>query len=90
MLTVTRFTSKTCQPCQQLHPIFQQLENELNNETDSIIFQTIDTDNQRQTAIDNNVSSVPTVILSKNGQQVYRFSGVLPKQTITGIIRKYL
>jgi thioredoxin 1 len=56
----------------------------------NVSFQTIDVDQNRDTALENNVSSVPTVIFEKEGQQVYRFSGVLPKSVIAGIIKKYL
>ena len=40
--------------------------------------------------LEKGISSVPTVILEKDGQQVYRFSGVLPKSVIAGIIRQHL
>ena len=86
MLTVKRYTATWCQPCTQLAPIFSELQNELTG----VQFQTIDVDNNRDLALENNISSVPTVILEKDGQQVYRFSGVLPKSVIAGIIRQHL
>jgi thioredoxin 1 len=60
------------------------------NEPGQVQFQTIDVDVNRDEALEKGISSVPTVILEKDGQQVYRFSGVLPKTTIAGIIRKHL
>ena len=86
MLIVKRYTAEWCQPCKPLAPIFNELQNEMTN----VSFQTIDVDQNRDTALENNVSSVPTVIFEKEGQQVYRFSGVLPKSVIAGIIKKYL
>lgn len=86
MLVIKRFTASWCQPCKALSPIF----NELQNEMLGVIFQTIDVDNNKDVASSNGVSSIPTVIIEKDGQQVYRFSGVLPKSTIIGIIKKYL
>ena len=44
----------------------------------------------KEAALHNGVSSIPTVILEKNGVSVYRFSGVLPKSVIAGIIKKHL
>ncbi len=86
MLLIKRYTAEWCQPCQYLAPIFNELENEMRE----VRFQTIDVDqNKEQTQLDN-VTSVPTVIIIKNGQQVYRFNGVLSKQVIAGIIKKYL
>jgi thioredoxin 1 len=86
MLTVKRYTATWCGPCKQLAPIFSELQGEI----PGVSFQTIDVDNNRDLALENNISSVPTVILEKDGQQVYRFSGVLPKSVIAGIIRQHL
>jgi thioredoxin 1 len=86
MLTVKRYTAEWCQPCKQLAPVFNELQNEMTN----VSFQTIDVDQNKRAALENNVSSIPTVILEEDGQQVYRFSGVLSKSVIAGIIKKYL
>ena len=90
MLVVKKYFATWCGPCKQLAPVFAELQNEMTNETDQIMFQTIDVDQNKEATIEANVSSVPTVILEKNGQQVYRFSGVIPKSVIAGIIKKYL
>ena len=90
MLVVKRFTAAWCQPCKQLAPVFEELQNEMTNEIDTIVFQTIDVDQNKQAALEANVSSVPTVIFEKDGQQVYRFSGALPKSVIVGTIQKFL
>ena len=90
MLTIKRYTATWCQPCKQLAPVFAELQNEMTNETDQIVFQTIDIDQNLNEALEKGISSVPTVVFEKNGQQVYRFSGVLPKTVIAGTIRKFL
>ena len=86
MVTVKRFSASWCQPCKQLAPIFSELQNEMTDVT----FETIDVDQNRESAIEQGIVSVPTVILEKDGEQVYRFSGVLPKSVIAGVIKKYL
>ena len=86
MLTVKRYSAKWCIPCQQLAPIFSELQQEMTN----VNFQTIDVDENKNAAVEANISGIPTVVLEKDGQQVYRFSGVLPKSVIAGIIKKYL
>lgn len=86
MVTVKRFTAAWCGPCKQLAPVFEELKNEITEVT----FETIDVDQNREAAIEQGISSVPTVILEQDGQQVYRFSGVLPKSVIAGVIKKYL
>lgn len=86
MIKVKRFTATWCGPCKVLAPIFSQLEQEMTNVT----FETIDVDQHKDLTAQFNVTSVPTIIIEKNGEQVYRFSGVLPKTVIAGTIQKYL
>jgi thioredoxin 1 len=90
MLVVKRYTAAWCGPCKQLAPVFSELQNEMINEASPITFQTIDVDQNRDAALEANVSSVPTVIFEKDGEPIYRFSGVLPKSVIAGTIRKFL
>jgi len=86
MLVVKRFTAAWCQPCKQLAPVFDALQNEMSE----VQFQTIDVDQNKDITLESNVSSVPTVIFEKDGLPVYRFTGVLPKSVIEGTIKKYL
>ena len=86
MLIVKRFTAAWCQPCKQLAPVFNELQSEMPN----VQFQTIDVDMDKASALENGVSSIPTVIFEKDGVYVYRFSGVIPKATIAGAIRQHL
>ena len=86
MLIVKRFTAAWCQPCKQLAPVFNELQSEMPN----VQFQTIDVDMDKASALENGVSSIPTVIFEKDGVSVYRFSGVIPKSTIAGAIRQHL
>jgi len=86
MLIVKRYTATWCGPCKQLAPAFDALQSEIPN----VQFQTIDVDQNRDAAVEANVSSVPTVVFEKDGIPVYRFSGVLPKSVIAGTIQKFL
>ena len=90
MLVIKRYTATWCQPCKQLAPVFDALQSEMTNERDQVSFQTIDVDQNKEAAVAANISGVPTVIFEKDGQQVYRFSGVLPKSVIAGAIRQHL
>jgi thioredoxin 1 len=86
MLIVKRFTAAWCIPCKQLAPVFNELQSEMPN----VQFQTIDVDMDKVSALENGVSSIPTVIFEKDGQQVYRFSGVIPKAAIAGAIKQHI
>jgi thioredoxin 1 len=85
MLTLKRYTATWCGPCKALSPIMNEIQSEVNG----VQFITIDVDQNRESATQNNVSSVPTVILEKNGQEVHRFTGVMPKQSILNLINQF-
>ena len=87
MLVVKRYTAAWCGPCKQLAPVFEELQNEMLNE---VMFRTIDVDENKEATVAANISSVPTVVFEKDGQQVYRFSGILTKSVIAGAIRQHL
>jgi thioredoxin 1 len=85
MITIKRYTAGWCGPCKALSPIMNEIQSEVNG----VQFITIDVDQNRESATQNNVSSVPTVILEKNGQEVHRFTGVMPKQSILNLINQF-
>lgn len=85
MIKVIRFTASWCGPCKMLAPIFGEVQNEVSD----VMFETIDVDTNRDKATQYSVSSVPTVIIEKDGQIVNRFSGVKPKTAIVSLINQY-
>ena len=85
MIKVIRFTASWCGPCKMLAPIFGEVQNEVSD----VMFETIDVDINRDKATQYLVSSVPTVIIEKDGQIVNRFSGVKPKTAIVSLINQY-
>ena len=74
MIKVTRYTAAWCGPCKQLAPLFEQLKTEYPN----VIFETIDVDMNKDAAIEDGVSSIPTVIIEREGAKA-RFVGLQPK-----------
>lgn len=85
MLTLKRYTATWCGPCKALSPIMNEIQSEVNG----VQFKTIDVDLDKESTANDNVSSVPTVILVKNGQEVHRFTGVMPKQSILQLIKQF-
>jgi thioredoxin 1 len=86
MVKVKRFTAAWCGPCKQLAPIFEQLQSQI----PEVIFETIDVDMDKDAALENGVTSIPTVIIEKDGQQVQRFIGIQPKSTYTNTIKSLI
>ncbi|WP_034057100.1 thioredoxin [Lacinutrix jangbogonensis] len=77
------FFATWCGPCKALTPILKQVKDVL-KENVSII--KIDVDKNQELASKYQVKGVPTMLLFKNGKQVWRQSGVLQKDEIIKII----
>lgn len=73
------FTADWCQPCQTLGPIMNQI-------SANISVEKINVDYESDRARSARVSSVPTVILVENGQEVRRFVGVRSYNDIINFI----
>lgn len=80
------FSANWCGPCKMLGPILKQVKDELG---DSIKIVKIDVDVNQLLASKYQVRGVPTMLLFKNGKQLWRQSGVLQKEQIIGIIKQY-
>lgn len=77
------FFAEWCGPCKMLGPILKQVKDNLGTRV-SII--KIDVDKNQALAAKYQVKGVPTMLLFKNGKQVWRQSGVLQKDEIINII----
>lgn len=85
MIKVTKFSASWCGPCKMLAPIMDQVKSEVSG----VSFLDVDVDQNRDLAFTNSVSSVPTVIIEKNGEVVSRFSGVKTKAEIVNLINQF-
>lgn len=77
------FYADWCGPCKMLAPILKEVKAQL-GEAVKII--KIDVDKNQGLAAKYQVRGVPTMLLFKNGKQVWRQSGVLQKEDIIAII----
>jgi thioredoxin 1 len=80
------FFAEWCAPCKMLAPVLKQVKKEL-GEAVKII--KIDIDKNRTIAAKYQVKGVPTMLLFKNGKQLWRQSGVLKKSAIIAIIKQH-
>tara|TARA_R110000823_G_scaffold75202_2_gene171925 strand:+ start:1071 stop:1367 length:297 start_codon:yes stop_codon:yes gene_type:complete len=78
------FFADWCGPCKSLAPILKDVKSDLG---DSIKVIKIDVDKNQALATQYQVRGVPTIILFKNGKQVWRQSGVVPKHDLLQIIK---
>lgn len=80
------FYADWCGPCKTLAPILKAVKKELG---DAIKIVKIDVDKNQPLAGKYQVRGVPTMILFKNANQVWRQSGVLQKQDLITIINQH-
>ncbi|MEO9892337.1 thioredoxin [Aurantibacter sp.] len=79
------FFADWCGPCKTLAPILKEVKKELG---DGVRIFKIDVDKNQSLASKYQVRGVPTMLLFKNGKQLWRKSGALPKQEIVGAIKQ--
>jgi len=80
------FSAEWCGPCKTLAPILKEVAVELDGKARII---KIDIDRNPSVASHYRVQSVPTLILFKKGQAVWRSSGVMPAHQLKQVIAQY-
>lgn len=75
-----------CGPCQQMAPIFEELEKEMTH----IKFTKINVDEARELAVEYGVTSIPTFVFIKDNEVVGRTTGYMPKEDLQAKIKELL
>ena len=86
-LLVVDFFATWCVPCKKLSPTLDEVSEELGEQVNIV---KVDVDESEDLAMDYGIRSVPTVLFFKNGQQVDKFVGALPKSEIVAKIQAQL
>ena len=80
------FYADWCGPCKMQAPILEQLSSEINDKARIV---KIDVDKNPGIASQYQVQGVPTLILFKNGNIMWRQSGVANKAQLARLIEQY-
>ncbi|MDR1292957.1 MAG: thioredoxin [Clostridiales Family XIII bacterium] len=76
---VVDFYADWCGPCKMMAPTFEETAGEYEGK---VAFAKINIDENRDVALSNQVMSIPTMILFKDGEAKDRVTGVIDKDTL--------
>ena len=86
-LVLVDFFATWCQPCKMMHPILEQMKQALGNRIRII---KVDVDKHGTTANHYGIQSVPTLMLFRSGETLWRASGVQQKSDLLATIDPFL
>ena len=86
-LVVVDFWAQWCGPCRKLTPLLEQIQNEFKEE---IKVYKIDADKNINSAKEFGISSLPSVLIFKDGEVKEFMAGMMQKSAIVSNIKKYL
>lgn len=85
-LAVLDFSAQWCGPCKMLAPVLEAVSEDMPNAG----FYGIDVDDNFVLAQEYRVSSIPCLVVLKNGQEVGRTIGFQPQSTLHKFLEQYV
>ncbi len=87
MIELWDFYADWCPPCQQMKPVFEELEKDFEGK---VGFRKIDVDKSPAEAAKFKVLSIPTFVILKDGKEVDRKVGAVGKEVLKSWIEENL
>lgn len=81
-----QFYAHWCQPCQMMMPIVAAIHEK---QGDWLIVRQIDVDQSPAIANQYHIRSIPTFVLLRNNQEVWRKTGVLSENSLTEVLLSF-
>lgn len=82
-VTLIDFWAEWCGPCKMIIPVIDELVTEFDGKA---TIGKVDIDSESDLAARFNVSSIPTLLLLKDGEEAKRFVGITPKADLADAI----
>ena len=82
-LVLVDFWASWCGPCMMLGPVVEQLAEELDGK---VTVGKVNVDEEQELAVKFGVMSIPTLVLFKDGTEVARSVGVVPKAKLLEMV----
>lgn len=86
-VVVVDFFATWCGPCKMLAPVFEAAGEEMQNEAR---FVKVDIDQSLEIAQQFNITTVPTMMIFKDGKPVQSLVGFMPKEKIKATVTSHL
>ena len=83
------FFATWCGPCKAMHPVLEELKKEMGEQI-HIVKVDIDIPANRLLVTQHNIQSVPTFMILKKGEMLWRHSGMLRLTQLKAKIREFL
>ena len=82
-IALVDFHANWCGPCRMLAPVLEQVEKEIQGKA---VIAKVDIDTEQKTAAQFQITSVPTMILFKDGKEIKRIVGLRNAEAIKEMI----